>query len=73
LCCFSTSVYYCCCLFRYRLSPDTFGYTLVYDLGLHEHYDRGFEIRAMHGYVSEFFCVVLSCEGRGLAMGRSLI
>jgi len=25
--CFSTSVY--CCLFRYRLSPETFGYTLV--------------------------------------------
>jgi len=29
LCCFSTSVYYCCCLFRYRLSPETFGYILV--------------------------------------------
>jgi hypothetical protein len=28
LCCFSTSVY-CCCLFRYRLSPETFGYTPV--------------------------------------------
>jgi hypothetical protein len=28
LCCFSTSVY-CCCLFRYRLSPETFGYTHV--------------------------------------------
>jgi hypothetical protein len=28
LCCFSTSVY-CCCLFRYRLSSETFGYTLV--------------------------------------------
>jgi len=26
LCCFSTSV---CCLFRYRLSPGTFEYTLV--------------------------------------------
>jgi len=26
LCCFSASV---CCLFRYRLSPETFGYTLV--------------------------------------------
>jgi hypothetical protein len=26
--CFSTSVY-CCCLFRYRLSPETFRYTLV--------------------------------------------
>jgi hypothetical protein len=25
LCCFSTSVY--CCLFRYQLSPETFGYT----------------------------------------------
>jgi hypothetical protein len=29
LCCFSTSVYYCCCLFRYGLSPETFGYTVV--------------------------------------------
>jgi hypothetical protein len=30
LCCFSTSV--CCCkrVFRYRLSPETFGYTLVF-------------------------------------------
>jgi len=25
--CFLTSVY--CCLFRYRLNPETFGYTLV--------------------------------------------
>jgi len=22
--------YYCCCWFRYRLSPETFGYTRVY-------------------------------------------
>jgi len=28
LCCFSMSVYCYCCLFRYRLSPKTFGYTL---------------------------------------------
>jgi hypothetical protein len=28
LCCFSTTLY-CCCLFRYRLSLETFGYTLV--------------------------------------------
>jgi hypothetical protein len=28
LCCFSTSLY-CCCLLRYQLSPETFGYTLV--------------------------------------------
>jgi len=27
LCCFSTSVYFC--LYRYRLSPETFGYTFV--------------------------------------------
>jgi len=27
LCCFSASAY--CCLFRYRLSPETIGYTLV--------------------------------------------
>jgi hypothetical protein len=32
LCCVSRSVYFCCCYccsFRYRLSPKTFGYTLV--------------------------------------------
>jgi hypothetical protein len=29
LCSFSTSIYCYCCLFRYRLSPETFGYTLV--------------------------------------------
>jgi len=28
LCCFLTSVY-CCCLFRYRFSPETFGYTYI--------------------------------------------
>jgi hypothetical protein len=31
LCCFSTSVC-CCCLFCYRLSPETFGYTFVQGL-----------------------------------------
>jgi len=30
LCCFSTSV--CCCWFRYRHSPETFGYTVVIHL-----------------------------------------
>jgi hypothetical protein len=30
LCCFSTSVYCCKRIFRYLLSPETFGYTLVY-------------------------------------------
>jgi hypothetical protein len=30
LCCFSTSVYCSKCIFRYRLSPETFGYTLVF-------------------------------------------
>jgi len=29
LCCFSTSVYFCKRIFRYRLSPETFGYTFV--------------------------------------------
>jgi hypothetical protein len=30
LCCFLTSVYCCKRIFRYRLSPETFGYTLVH-------------------------------------------
>jgi len=29
LCCFSTNVYYCC-LFRYRLNPETFGHVVTY-------------------------------------------
>jgi hypothetical protein len=29
LCCFSVSVYCCKSIFHYRLSPETFGYTLV--------------------------------------------
>jgi len=29
LCCFSTSVSCCKRIFRYRVSPETFGYTLV--------------------------------------------
>jgi hypothetical protein len=32
LCCFSMSVYFCCYLFLYRLSSETFGYTLVFQL-----------------------------------------
>jgi len=35
LCYFPTNVY--CCLFRYRLSPETFGYTLVQLLSNHQH------------------------------------
>jgi hypothetical protein len=30
-CCFSTNVYCCKHIFRYRLSPETFGYTLVFE------------------------------------------
>jgi len=30
LCCLSTSVYFCRPTFRYRLSPETFGYTLFF-------------------------------------------
>jgi hypothetical protein len=32
LCCFSMSVYCCKRIFRYRLSTETFGYTLIYKL-----------------------------------------
>jgi hypothetical protein len=34
-----------------------------------EHWDHGFESHSRHGCVSAFFCVVLSCVGRGLASG----
>jgi hypothetical protein len=32
-------------------------------------WDRGFESRSRHGCLSAYFCVVLSCVGRGLATG----
>jgi len=38
-----------------------------------EHWGRGFESRSRHECVSAFFCVVLSCVGSGLAMGRSTV
>jgi hypothetical protein len=38
LCCFSTSVYCCKPIFRNRLSPESFGYTLVLALSDHVAY-----------------------------------
>jgi hypothetical protein len=35
------------------------------------HSDRGFESRSKQGCMPGFFCVVLSCVGRGFAMGLS--
>jgi len=37
LCCSSTSVYSCKCIFRYQLSPETFGYTLVQEAWWRSH------------------------------------
>jgi len=63
LCCFSTSVYCCCCcccccccLFRYLLSPETFGHTLVQDT-------RRF-ILQFHG-VAEWLGIQNVCVGGG--------
>jgi len=39
--CFLTSVYFCCRLFRYRLSLDTFGYTLVWNTKFHYRVHKG--------------------------------
>jgi hypothetical protein len=36
-----------------------------------EHWDLGFEASSRYGCVSTFFCVALSCVGRGFALGRS--
>jgi hypothetical protein len=36
-------------------------------------WDRGLESRLRHGCLSASFCVVLSCVGRGLATGWSLV
>jgi hypothetical protein len=35
LCCFLTSVYCCTPTFRYQLSLETFGYTLIYPYGIY--------------------------------------
>jgi hypothetical protein len=35
-----------------------------------EHWDWGFKSRSRYGYISAFFCVVLSCVGTDLAMGQ---
>jgi hypothetical protein len=35
--------------------------------------DHGFESRSRYGCLSSFVCVVLSCVGRGLATGWSLV
>jgi hypothetical protein len=42
-----------------------------YSLRPLEHWDRRFESCFGHGCVSAYFCVVLSCVGRGLASGWS--
>jgi hypothetical protein len=41
----------------------------TYSLRPLEHWDLEFESHSRHGYVSAFFCVMLSCVGRGLASG----
>jgi hypothetical protein len=41
---------YCCCLFRYRLSPETYGYTLVW---------RSIEKSSLAAmYITAYFLVV---------------
>jgi len=55
LCCFSTNVYYCC-LFRYRLSPDTFGYTLVKEMSFYPHWT--FTVKLCTS-ADEILCVLL--------------
>jgi hypothetical protein len=50
LCCFLTSVYCCKRMFRYRLSPETFGYTLLCSIALEYGLnDREFESRKRVG------------------------
>jgi hypothetical protein len=39
-------------------------------LGPVEHWDCGFESQSRRCSISAFFCVVLSCVGRGLATDR---
>jgi hypothetical protein len=50
LCCFSTSVYFCKHIFRYRLSLETFEYTLVPARSLLESVSRPWNVRL---FVSE--------------------
>jgi len=45
----------------------------AYGLKIAKHWNRVFESCSRHECISAFFCVVLSCIDRGLAMGRSPI
>jgi hypothetical protein len=52
LCCFSTSVY--CCWCRYRLSPETFGYTLVPETIFHA-MGRGIYVNILHPVIIDVY------------------
>jgi len=60
LCCFSTNVN--CCWFRYRLCPETFGYTLVY-VGTKS---PNLAAYTVHGSVILKLCV--SCKDTGVRL-----
>jgi hypothetical protein len=71
LCCLSTSVYCCrCCLFRYRLRPETFGYTLVLRyLGiLSSYFDKNAQTECFEILTWRRF--VMLCTYRRLRRGR---
>jgi hypothetical protein len=53
LCCFSTSVYFCKRIFRYRLSPETFGYTLPFLWSISSAYRCACDHVGMWSLVSE--------------------
>jgi hypothetical protein len=42
----------------------------AYDFSPPEHWGRRFESHSRHGYMSAFFCAVVSCGGRGLVIDR---
>jgi hypothetical protein len=53
-------------------SPLPHGLRRVWHLKARTLYHR-FESHSRHGCMSEFFCVALSCVGRGLETGRTLV
>jgi hypothetical protein len=73
LCCFSTSVYFCKRIFRYRLSPETFGYTLVpylhYSLSLYHLLTMFVQFSDYRHILKYSSCLILICYIRVRGFG----
>jgi hypothetical protein len=72
-CCFSTSVYYCKLMFRYRLSPESFGYTLLSSLLLCEVNKDARADPWRHSCCGLLGCDAVQCCGRIAACRKIML